>query len=47
MFQVFFVEFLELLQAAYKVLDRVLGRIRVVTFLASLVVKGPLYHLAC
>jgi hypothetical protein len=40
------VEFLKLLRAAYKILGRVLGRIRVVTFLASLVVKGPLYRLA-
>jgi hypothetical protein len=32
------VEFLKLLQAAYKVLGRVLGRVGVVAFLASLVV---------
>ena len=39
-------EFLKLLQTAYKVLGRVLGRVRVVAFLASLVIQGPLYCLA-
>jgi hypothetical protein len=41
------VEFLKLLWAAYEVLGGVLGRIRVVTFPAGPVVKGPLYYLAC
>jgi hypothetical protein len=46
-FRVSFVEFLKLLRAAYEVPSGVLGRIRVVTFPASPVVKGPLYRLAC
>ena len=46
MFRVPFVEFLELLRAAYEVPGGVLGRIRVVTFPAGPVVKGPPYRLA-
>jgi len=45
--RVSFVEFLELLRAAYEVLGGVLGRIRVVTFPAGPVVKGPPFRLAC
>jgi hypothetical protein len=46
-FRVFFVEFLELLRTAYEVLGGVLGRVRVVAFLAGPVVQGPPYCLAC
>ena len=39
-------EFLELLWTAYKVLGGVLGRVRIVAYLASLVVKRPSFRFA-